>query len=314
MKFTLIGLVIILCLICGTVSAENSYVPVEQPTISPYGHLYVHVLCMNNLISKDMVLTNNAGDNTIISLQPDGTLDTPLIADDYILVLIDGNSGHSETRHFTITGGETTYVWFIGHARSMDEIKAIITSTPTPTIEPTETVSPEPSPTITPEVTSTPIPTESSTPEPTPYCHWANITSEIYHPEENHTIQIPEANHTSHHPATTKTIRHPAIIHTEYRYWIDEYQICERYNREGFCIDLDTIPGHWSEWSKAKPNDPYYQSRTVIDKPARNETVIVKPAWDEIVVDIPAHSQIIIDSPAWTETMEIPNWVCDSVG
>jgi hypothetical protein len=295
MKFTLIGLIIILCLICGTVSAENSYVPVEQPTISPYGHLYVHVLCMNNLISKDMVMANNAGDNVILTLQPDGTLDTPLIAGDYILVLIDGNSGHSETRHFTITGGETTYVWFIGHARSVDEVKIIITPTPTPTIEPTETASPEPSPTITPEVTTTPTPTESPTPEPTPYCYWANTTSEIYHQEVNHTIQIPEVNHTIYHPEI------PA-----------NYTVKDVPYGKGNCNEV-TDREHGAGHTDFTATDGLKYS-FLHDHQIGNDFYTYhpsKPAWDEIIVDVPAHDQIVVDYPAWTETIETPNWVCE---
>jgi len=117
MKFAVVILLFISCII-GVVSAENVYIPTEQ-LATPYGTLYVHVLCMNNLISRDMTLTNlDAGQSITLELQPDGTFDTDLVAGNYLLVLEDGNAGHSESRQFTIVGGETSYEWFVGHAQS----------------------------------------------------------------------------------------------------------------------------------------------------------------------------------------------------
>jgi hypothetical protein len=219
MKLAIIAVLIILCAV-SIVSAENTYVPVEQPTVTQSGHLYIHVLCMHNLFSKDMTLTNlDNGQMITLELNPDGTFDTELIAGTYFLVLEDGNAGHSESRMFTIVNGETQHEWFIGHARSVDEVKTIITPTPTPI--PTETLSPEPSPTITPEITPTITPTATPTPEPTPRCHkekvcipryWTYDKEYIYKPFHDGEYMMSVAVHCEWkivphwHPEKCKTI------------------------------------------------------------------------------------------------------------
>ena len=121
MKLTIIAVLIILCAV-SVVSAENTYVPVEQTTQS-YGNLYVTDRCHNNLFSHEMILinlTNNESES--IFLNPDGKYDTQIVPGEYSLILLDGNAGHSEYQHFIINAGWTTYVNFIGHAISSDSI------------------------------------------------------------------------------------------------------------------------------------------------------------------------------------------------
>jgi len=133
MKLTPTILLLILCTF-SIASAENIYIPVEQPTGTPYGTLYIHVLCMHDLFSKEIILINAEGISTSLFLNPDGKYDTPLNPGHYKMILIDGNAGHREEREYDIVAGQTQTVTFIGHAVSSEPGK--IEPSPTPTLKP----------------------------------------------------------------------------------------------------------------------------------------------------------------------------------
>ena len=181
---TILGL-FLLFLIAGA-SAINVYVPITQTTTKT-GHVVGTVRCHHNLFSYEMILQNFT-DNTwhSVFVSPDGKFDFEVDPGDYLLILLDGDTGHPEYRNFTAVAGQISQVHFKGHAISTDS------GTPIPT--PTPTVSPTPTPTVSP------------TPTPTPVCHTKVVCTSgywelpklsiqcvpIWHPPECHTVTICE--------------------------------------------------------------------------------------------------------------------------
>lgn len=150
-KKILVILAIALIALCCVASAApyrdydmkyNDPVANDRATDPSYssGQLYIDVLCMHNLFSKDVVIQRvivdnkspsfvngnsvkkeflarfvSDGANTTIQLAADGKYDTRLSPGTYALTLSDGNNGDPEYALVTICAGSSSRVHFVGH-------------------------------------------------------------------------------------------------------------------------------------------------------------------------------------------------------
>lgn len=131
---------------------EGKYVPIAPDLGDGTGHVYLSLLCHNNLISStftiqrvdpgNVTFASGApaspqliarmkleGNSTTMDIGVDGLWDDGLAPGTYLLSLPDGNGGQPESALVRVAFGSTEYVTFIGHSVSF------VVAKPTPSPE-----------------------------------------------------------------------------------------------------------------------------------------------------------------------------------
>jgi hypothetical protein len=334
MKITYVILAaMLLCIASVPVMAENIYIDnnpsLSLPSPSSYGYVVFNIRAGGSAqdlavwVSRDdlktklfdpafhmdrSVIANQNLDYLKVMVEPDGLSNPMLLSSGkYTARIQNGNGNQIEEQHFSIGGGATEYVTFIGAAvQSVPTYcwKIIIIDVPGIEIyhpEVNHTVYHEPATHVVTIVDKEAydeividVPAYDEVIVDTPA--W---TETIHHDATTHVVHHDAVTHVVHHNAVTHKVHHPAIPavpgHDAY-YTVVKVQNghgnCERVSSGSFDFKVDG-----QKYRIATHGDYCYTHHEAVP------TVPAIPAWDETIVDIPAYDEVVTDVAAWDEVV-----------